>query len=177
MPFLPDTSLSDTEVLNAETSIVLGKGGFLRIRWRPDLTQDYSESDNADYEVAIVPYEAYEYNFDPRNVEVTESDSPGCQMPGTVPTIMIHVDLRDRVDPMSIEALLLLDDFSSSRFIDEVFMDQGATGVGKLIQQMYSGPIQRRGQATQPIKAAFTLLGGFVAAEELALPDRFNPDA
>ncbi len=177
MSFLPDPSLTATEVLNAETSVVTGFGGFLRIRWRPDLTADYSEGDNADYNVAIIPYEAYEYSFDPRNTEVTESDSPGCQMPGMVPMYMIHVDLRDRVDPMSLEALLLMDDFSSSLFIDEVFIDKGNTGVGKLLQQMYSGPFQRRGQSTQPIKGAYTLLGGFVAAEEIALPDRFNPDA
>ncbi len=177
MSFLPDPSLSTTEVLNAETSVVSGHGGFLRIRWRPDLTQDYSTADNADYNVAIIPYEAYEYSFDPRNVEVTESDSPGCQMPGTVPTYMIHVDLRDRDDPMSLEALLLMDDFASALFVDEVFIDKGGTGFGKLIGQMYTGPFQRRGQSTQPIKAAFTLMGGVVGSEEIALPDRFNPDA
>lgn len=178
MPFIPNAAgMTDAELIAAQTSVILGQGGLLRIRWRPDLTDDYSESDNTNYNIALVPYEAYEYSFDPENVRVTESDSPGHQHPGTVPMIMIHVDLRARVDPMSLEALLLMDDFSSSLFIDEVFIDKGNTLTGRLIQQMNSGPFQRRGQAVQPIKDAFTLLGGYVVQENVALPDRFNPDA
>lgn len=173
MPFLPDPTLPPTDFYNNRISAVTGSGGYCRIRYRPDLTSEYSESDNAGYNVIILPYGTYELMEDPKNEEVTESDSPGRQHPPTMFDYALHIDLRGRDDPISIEALTVLD----AVFVDEVFIDKGATGGGWLVQEMWRAPFQRRSPAIEHIKDAVSFIGGFVVSRNLVLPDRFNPDA
>ncbi len=176
MAFLPDDPLGEsdpTAYYNRRISAITNHDGFIRIRYRPDLQDEYSEEDNANYNVIILPTAMHEFSDDPRNQEVTEADSPGRQHPITLSELMLRIDLRAREDPMSVEALTLLD----TTFIDEIFIDKGGTGFGKLIQEMYRGPFGRNSPATEHIRDSVTFIGGYVADANVALPDRFNPAA
>jgi hypothetical protein len=172
--FLP--GLTDpTDILNAEISALTGYGRKCRIRYRPDLTDDYSEGDNGSYNIVLLPFDTYHFSDDPVNLQATESDSYGRQHPHSgVPELRLDIDLRGREDPMSLEALTVLD----AVFIDEVFIEReifDGSIYGKLIQQMWRGPVDRRTPATDLMKDTASFLGGRIVSHDIAIPARFVP--
>lgn len=137
----------------------VGKGGFLRILWRPSVS---AVSGN----LVVLPNSTYECMWDPGLEDMTESDSIGRLMMPTLETCQISVNLRKRFDSVSLEALGI----RAVSFVDAVAIDHGASGMVDWFAHMSVGPYTRSADQRSHIMEGFTLTGGAIQGRGVACP-------
>jgi hypothetical protein len=140
-------------------SYVLGKGGFLRIAWKPSQAAEAAI-------LAVLPNSMCEYGFDPQNEDLTESDSLGRYMGQTVPMNSIRVDMRRRGANVSLDALGV----RAVSLADCVIVDIGSSGLCDIYVHMTVAPFNRTSPQLSSIREGFSLEGGLLVQSGVAIP-------
>lgn len=140
-------------------SYVLGKGGFLRLLYKPSIASDQMN-------LIALPSGSYEVENEAAQENLTESDSLGHYMAETVPMHSIRVDLRRRYGSLAIEALGL----RARSMIDVVVVDIGASGLCDVYVHMGIGSYNRGNPQLQAVREGFSLNGGYAVSKGIAVP-------
>lgn len=136
-----------------------GKGGFLRIIWKPNIA---SEAAN----LVVLPHSTYALETDPHLENMTEGDSKGhYYAPGTEDHTL-RVNLRRRQDPVSLDALGI----RGLGTVDRVLIDIGNSGTCDVYDHMTVGPYNREAPQIQNITEGFSLHGGEMVGQGIAIP-------
>lgn len=138
---------------------VLGKGGFIRLIWKPNPLVETTS-------LVILPHSVYTFESDPGLEDMTEADSLGRYFAPSLANYMIRVDLRRRQTVMSLDALGI----RGINFVDRVLLDIGTTGTCDIIDHMAVGPYNRNHPQTQHVQEGFSLQGGQLTASGIAIP-------
>lgn len=137
----------------------VGKGGFLRILWRPTISATTGN-------LVVLPLSSCEIAWDPGLEDMTESDSVGRLMMPTLETCQINVSLRRRFDTVSLEALGV----RLVSFVDAVAIDIGTSGLVDWLAHMSVGPYTRGADQRSHIMEGFSLMGGAIQGRGVACP-------
>lgn len=144
---------------------VPGKGGFLRILWKPSIA---SESTS----LVVLPSSTYTWEYDPKLENMTEADSLGELFLPTLASMVCRVDLRRRYDPMSLDALGLT---RGVGFIEAYCVDVGNSGKGYVVYHAAVGPYNFQNPQIGHVTEGFSLMGGQLqSGGAIAIPTNFQ---
>ncbi len=140
-------------------SYVKGKGGYLRIIWKPVMTVESCA-------LVILPHSVYNLETDPHLENMTEADAKGHYYATGTEDHTLRVNLRRRRDYMSLEALGI----RGLATVDRVLIDIGATGTCDIYDHMTVGPYNRDAPQIQNITEGFSLHGGELVSQGVTIP-------
>lgn len=137
----------------------VGHGAFARMLYRTSAAASSGI-------LIAVPMSICQFSYDPMNEETTESDSFGRAFSPTVAMISLRVDLRRRLDPVSMDAMGI----RSLSWVDAVAIDIGNSGKCDVVYGMAVGPYERSADSKSIVMEGFTLLGGQMVARGITIP-------
>ncbi len=140
-------------------SYVTAKGGFGRFLWKPTFA-------SSSFNLVALPTSVINAERDPNNIDMTEADSIGMYEAPTLERNQVSIDLRRRVDPISLDALGI----RFLTFLDFFILDIGLTGMCDIWAHMTVGPYRRSQDQKVHITEGFSLTGGAQIFANVALP-------
>lgn len=131
---------------------MLGKGAFLRLLFREPLSAGGVSSTGT---LVVLPAAGFIYDYDPNCTLMTEAKFQGDYWAPTTASHLIRVDLRRRRDPVSLDALGLM-----NAYFDAVVLEIGNSEKCHVFRGMTRAPYSLMNPMLGHVREGFSLRGG-----------------